>query len=246
MGFRPERTPPTLRVLEEDDDGFKERECPLGNNVKQRAFEPASSLFAGFSSRDFRLDVDLGSLEPAIAVKDVLPRRLARLHPSRHQLFIARGEDTIILPAILLIEALWLWSSRAIDHLLVPGALDTCVGRIASDDTSHIASEMISPERGITELRRVAWLSQDPSARRSWDSVLTHALSGWVGMTPPQARLRAWAWGVELPAGTLVAEIDAVTIEHDLPQPAAKLRIGKTLRSIPRPPLPAVGLPSFL
>lgn len=246
LGFRPERTPPTLRVLEESEKGFIGRECTLGSIVKRRAFEPSASLFADFPTRSFRLDVDLQLLEPVVALKDVFPRRLARLHTSSHQIFIARVQDSVILPAILLIEALWLWSSRAAERLLVPGALDTCVGRVGKDHTSHVASKMISPERGITELRRVAWLSQDSSARCSWDSVLTHALKGWVGMTLPKARIRAWAWGAELPAGILVAEIDAVTIDHDLPQPGAKLRIGKTLRDIPRPQLPATGLPSFL
>lgn len=240
-------TPPELRCLSQGRDGLSQVRCPMNAVRRRRAFEPSHALFNALPSRSVRFHVDLADLRVAGRLGTMLPKSLARLRATAHRLFIAEDSNPpLLIPAVLLIEALWMWSERAARQLMIPGSLDLMVGRVTADGRSRVASAMLSPERGPTELRRVAWLGQDDTARQSWESVYTHAIQGRVALDMPRARLKGWAWGVELTHGMLVAEFDALVLEFELPTPGAKLQLGRLEIQVPPAPEPAKGLPTFL
>jgi len=240
-------TPPLLRCLSRGEKGLSQVLCPFGDIRKRRALEPSDRLFSALPTRSVKFNIDLAELRVAGRLDSWLPESLARLRETSHRIFAANeSSPRLLIPAILLIEAIWLWSERAARQLMVPSGIDLMVGRMTAAGSSRISPEMVSPEHSVTELRRVAWLSQDTTARLSWASVYTNAVQGRVALDLPNARLRGWAWGVELPRGVLVAEFDGLALDIDLPNPESRLQVGHAEIRVPPASEPAKGLPTFL
>jgi hypothetical protein len=220
---------------------------PLASVRKRRAFEPSTAIFASYSSRSLKLRrLPLGDLYP-VSLSRVLPASFGTLRDSGHVVFRAdhRG-SRLLIPAVLLIEALFLYSSSVTRQITVPGSADLYVGHVAPSNQIAVNRALIGRTRNTTTLRRLAWMAQCEDARRSWSSVLTYAHQGRLSLDPPEARLSGWAWGIELPAGLLVADFNGLTVDFNLPHPEATLRVGTSTVPIPPPAQRSKGFPSFL
>jgi hypothetical protein len=220
---------------------------PLASVRKRRAFEPSAAIFASYCSRSLKIRrLPLGDLYP-VSLSRVLPASFGTLRDSGHVVFRAdcRG-DRFLIPAVLLIEALFLYSSSSTRQITVPGSADLYVGHAMPSNEIAINRALVGRTRNTTALRRLAWMAQCEDARRSWSSVLTYAHKGRMSLDPPEAQLSGWAWGVELPAGLLVADFNGLTVDFDLPRPEATLRLGASTVPIPPPAQRSKGFPSFL
>lgn len=220
---------------------------PLASVRKRRAFEPSAAPFASYNSRSLKVrHLALCTLYP-VSLPRVFPASFGTLRNSGHVVFRAdhRGHR-LLIPAVLLIEALFLYSSPATRQITVPGSADLYVGHVAPSNQIAVNRALIGRTRNTTALRRLAWMAQCDDARRSWSSVLTHAHQGRLSLDPPEARISGFAWVVELPTGLLVADFNGLTVDFNLPHPEATLRVGASTVPIPPPVQPTKGFPSFL
>jgi hypothetical protein len=236
-----------VRTLYWSDGGAEAVGEPLACVRKRRAFEPGAAAFASYNTRCLRVrHLPLGEIYP-VSLSRVFPPSFGVLRNSTHVVFRAdhRGHR-LLIPAVLLIEALFLYSSAATRQITVPGSADLYVGHAMPSNEIAINRALVGRVRNTTALRRLAWMAQCEDARRSWSSVLTYAHQCRLSLDPPAARLSGWAWVVELPAGLLVADFNGLTVDFDLPHPEATLRVGTSTVSIPPAPQRSRGLPSFL
>lgn len=111
--------------------------------------------------------------------------------------------------------------------------------------TVEATGALLQLGRSDTSLRRLSWLAQCQDARASWSSVLTSAHQGTLSLRLPTASLEAWAWGVELPTGLLVAELSAASLRFELPQEGCEVKLGQALLRCPAAPRRLSGLVSF-
>jgi hypothetical protein len=236
-----------VRTLYWSDVGAEAVGEPLACVCKRRAFEPGAAVFASYSSSSLKVrHIPLGEMYP-VSLSRVFPASFGLLRNSTHVVFRAdyRGHR-LLIPAVLLIEALFLYSSAATRQITVPGSADLYVGHAMPSNEIAINRALVGRIRNTTALRRLAWMAQCEDARRSWSSVLTYAHQGRLSLDPPEARLSGWAWVVQLPAGLLVAEFNGLTVDFNLPHPEATLRVGTSTVPIPPAPQPTKGFPSFL
>lgn len=240
---------PYLRALHGAGRASDAVDEPLSTVIRRRAFEPSSGPYRGLPGCSVEIHhLDLQDVFATKLNRRSLPPPLARLIcSSRHDIFLATERGmTFLIPAILLIETLWLWSARAAAHLMVPGSVDMHVGRLDSSNEMLISRALVGSASSNTALRRVAWLSQCDDARCSWSSVLTHALNGRISVEMPRVRLSGWAWAVETTSGLLVSDFNGVELDYDLPEPGALLRIGASRVRIPSEPAQSTGFMSFM
>lgn len=238
-----------VRTLFEGEQGPEVVNEPLSRVRNRRAFEPSVAGYRGFPTRSVSIKhLELKDLYVSKPLCDELPRSFTQVRDlARQDIFAGtQNNQKFLIPAVLLIEALWLWSARATTQIMVPGSLDSQVGRVSKTNEIVLNRNLVSLRYGVTELRRCAWLAQCEDARRSWSSVCTFAHRSRLSLELPEARLTAWAWGIDVPSGLLVAELDRVGIHFDLPNPAATLRIGTARRPIPTESEPTTGYVTFL
>jgi hypothetical protein len=121
-----------------------------------------------------------------------------------------------------------MWNPSAMDALLTPNSLAVYLRHIDDAEGSRIevSGTLARVGGGDTGLRRLSWLAQCADAQASWSSVLTFAHDGALRLRLPRASLEAWAWGIELPTGTLVAELSAVSLSFELPQEGCRVQLG--------------------
>lgn len=215
---------------------------------KCRAFEPSMRAYAKLPSHSLRLHIpDLSRLDTLLKPGSQVVAQVPAARHTHQALYVADGgERQAYLPAILLIKELWAWTSGALDALLTPNSLAVCLRRVEQPEGIAVqASGLLSRVGGSdTSLRRLCWLAQSPDAQSSWSSVLTYAHAGEIRLRLPKASLEAWAWGVDLPAGFLVAELLSVQLRFELPQEGCEVRLGKALFRCPPASSRASGIPS--
>src|SRR5690606_12914496 len=95
----------------------------------------------------------------------------------------------ILIPALLLIRVLWLWSHRSTSVLLEPGSADAHIGRAMEAGRIFADPVILSSNTTRTELQRIAWIATREDARRSWSSVRTCAEIGRLSLELPDAVL---------------------------------------------------------
>lgn len=230
---------PLLRTLEISGCTVVTGAAPLRPAAQLRCFEPGAPVFERFPSdnRQFK-DIRIERLDRLIEPGDVFPRVLAPLQRATHDIFVIHSAgQKLLIPAILLIHLLWLWSPRAAPKLVVPGSADALIGSTSVDGVYHVDPSLLGANRSATELRRAAWLAQCADARASWCSVHSYALRGRLNIDLPSASLSGWAWGVEMETGFLVAELHAAVLSFELPSPSALLRVGERRFPIPEEPI---------
>jgi hypothetical protein len=183
-------------------------------------------------------DVQVGRLDRLIDPGDVFPRALAPFRQAAHDIFVVHSAGhKLLIPSILLIHLLWLWSPRAALRIAIPASADALIGSTSVEGAYHVDPSLLGQNRSAMELRRAAWLAQCADARESWCSVHSYALRGRLNIDLPSASLSAWAWGIEMEAGFLVAELHAAVLSFKLPSPSALLRVGERKFSIPEEPI---------
>ena len=226
---------PLLKTLEIAGGTVVAGTTPLRPAAQLRCFEPGAPIFARFPSNNLQFkDIQIERLDRLIDPGDVFPRTLAPLRRVAHDIFVVYSAgQKLLIPAILLIHLLWLWSPRAALKLATPGSADALIGSTSVDGVYHVDPSLLGSNRSATELRRAAWLAQCADARASWCSVHSYALRGRLNVDLPSARLSGWAWGVEMETGLLVAELHAAVLSFELPSPSALLRVGE--RNLPIP-----------
>lgn len=215
----------------------------------KRLFEPSARPFAGTRSRSFRLHVpDLTRLSPLLEPGRLMAALVPPARRTRQAIYaVATEGERVYLPGALLLRELWSWSPVAVDALLTPNSLALYLRRIDDAQEGRVeASGPLAHAGGSdTGLRRVSWLAQCADAQASWSSVLTFAHVGALSMRLPRASLEAWAWGIELPTGTLVAELSSVSLSFDLPQEGCRVQLGRASHRCPPNPERRSGLVSF-
>lgn len=214
-----------------------------------RLFEPSARPFARSRSKSFQLRIpDLTRLSPLLEPGRLLTALVPPARHTRQAVYAAANEEQqVYLPAALLLRELWMWNPGAMDALLTPNGLALYLARIDDAQGGRVeASGPLARAGGSdTGLRRLSWLAQCADAQASWSSVLTFAHTGTLRMRLPRASLEAWAWGIELPTGTLVAELSAVSLSFELPQEGCRVQLGRASHRCPPTPQRRPGLVSF-
>lgn len=221
----------TLEAVVHDGSQWGTRLLPAGwLQQSGRLFEPSARPFQRLASTSFRVKIsDLMCLSPLLNPGYLLGARIPAAGRTRQAVYVLESEGgRVFLPAALLLRELWMWSASATDALLTPNSLSLCLGLGAGEQGPHVAASgaLAHAGRSDTGLRRLCWLAQSADAQASWASVLTFAHEGALRMKLPRASFEAWVWGVELPAGVLVAELSAESLSFDLPQGEMKVRLG--------------------
>jgi hypothetical protein len=214
-----------------------------------RIFEPSLCQQGALRTANVKLDIgDLSSLSRLIAPGEVVGEFLSAARRTRHAVFAAtEGGTSVFIPAALLIRALWLWSSSALEALMTPNGLDAflCHTEVEGKSVIVATGPLRADQPSDRHLRTLAWFAQQEDARRSWSSVLTNAHRGAIDLSLPLARLSCWAWGVELEGGLLACELNAVEIQFELPKVDDCISMGKTIWPCPEAPKKRTGLLSF-
>lgn len=240
-GWVPQRTRFVLEMVHGSGSRWSRSQAPLDWALGAAVFDVHAAAFSGLEMGNVRLNaVELGRLSRLIEPGEIFPRPLAALRQTRHDIFVWENEGArIYLPALLLLQLLWLRSTQAARALLQPSSVNTLIVRAQSDRSVHVCGRLLSPHRPASELRRAAWLGQADDARRSWGSLLGNARAGRLSLSLPAATLGAWAWGIQLPSGFLCSELKAVKLDYRLPAPDHMLRTGRSRTAIPIPNEPA-------
>jgi len=217
---------------------------------RHRVFEPSARPYAQRPSRTFHLHVpNLSQLSPLLRPGSQLVAQVPAARRTRHALYVApEKERPALLPAVLLLRALWAWTDGALKALMTPSGLALYLRRVSTPGGLAVEASGALADVGDsdTSLRRLCWLAQCADAQASWASVLTAAHAGDIRLRLPRASLEAWAWGVEVASGTLVAELSSVSLHFDLPEEGCEVRLGQAIRRCPLPQqLRPGGLVSF-
>jgi hypothetical protein len=214
---------------------------PVERVLNGRLFEPTTPHLEnlGTATRKFQIR-NLSELSPLLESREILgPMLPGATLTGDHSIYVAKTDiGSLYIPALLLIEKLWLWSSDALRAILIPNSLDLLLGTPGTTDHGtevRLDSRLASRQPSDAALRRMAWLVQSPQARLSWGSVLTNAYENRIDLLLPAASLSGWAWGVELAAGYLVCEMLSPQVQFDLSGPVPKFRIGTVLHTCPPP-----------
>lgn len=215
-----------------------------------RLFEPTARPFARSTTRNFQLRVsDLARLAPLLEPGRLLAALVPPAHHTHQDIFAVPTDEArqVYLPAALLLRELWMWNSSAMEALLTPNSLALYLGCATDAQELHVEASgpLAHAATSDTGLRRLSWLAQCADAQSSWSSVLSSAHSGELRLRLPHASLEAWAWGIELPSGTLVAELSAVTLSFELPREGCHVHLGRTIHICPLPPQRRPGMVSF-
>lgn len=239
-----------LEAVVRGDAGWETRFLPASSMLhNRRAFEPSTRPFARLRSSNFQLRVpDLSRLSPLLEPGRLLAALVPPACRARQAVYVVAGEEQhAYLPAALLLRELWLWAPDALEALLTPNSLALYLKRIDGVDGTHVEATgaLAGIGGGDAGLRRLSWLSQCADAQASWSSVLTFAHDGALRLRLPHASLEAWAWGVELPTGILVAELSAVSLTFELPQERFRMRLGNAEHLCPPAPQRRTGLVTF-
>lgn len=216
----------------------------------RRAYEPSLRVHSRWSTANVQFTVpDLSILAPLMSPGELLGQFLPEASETQHSIFVIEGErGRIYLPAMLLIQVLWLWSERSARMLWIPNSLDAEMGPAASGLAAKecvVTADYLGTQLSDVSLRRLAWLAQCSDARSSWSSVLTNAHIGKLSLSLPRAELNGWVWGIQVAGGVLACQLMAPHLTFDLVAKAATVRVGRTVHLVPDKPLPQRGLISF-
>jgi hypothetical protein len=221
---------------------------PTEFGPKRRVFEPDSAAFAHLASRSFRVRIaDLSLAAPLLHPDQLVAAHVSGARRTRHSIYTVEVEGrAVYLPALLLLQELWAWTDGAAEALLTPNSLAMSLQRDEADGqlTVRVTGPLARLGSSDTTLRRLCWLAQCEDAAASWASVLTCAHQESLNLRLPRVNLDAWAWGVELPAGTLVAELSAVSLGFELPRKDCWVQIARTRTRCPDTPERRTGLVS--
>ena len=215
---------------------------PAERTLKVRAFEPSTPNVKSLGTESRRFEIrNLADLSPLVEPRELLgPMLPGAALSDRHAIYVAQTDTKpLYLPALLLIERLWLWSREALKAIFIPNSLDVLLGAPAATDDGiqvTIDPRLASRTPSDTALRAIAWLTQSPHARASWSSVLANAYSNRIDLVLPHASMSGWAWGLELPSGYLACELLSLQLNFELTEPLPQFRIGKVLHQCPQVP----------
>lgn len=218
--------------------------------LERRAlFEPSAAPYARLATSSVRLRIpDLSQLSPLLEPGNVLKSVVPPARRTRHAIYVATHEDRqIYLPAALLIPELWSWTAGCLEALLTPNSLGLYLSQGEAAEGPQVRACGLLARTGASDtgLRRLCWLAQCSDAQASWASVLTFAHDGELRLRLPRASLDAWARGVELPTGLLIAEWWAVNLSFELPKSDCTVSIGGTTQRCPPAPQRRPGFVSF-
>lgn len=195
--------------------------------IRARACEPGTVglRIQGTEVRRFVIH-DLSRLGELLEPREVLGPMLGDgAAASQHAIYAHESEEgRLLLPAWLLINHLWVWSSRVLRALFMPNGLDLLIH--SDSDKVLLSPDLIQGSLTKTAESRVRWLVASQDARESWASVLTNAYTGSINLTLPRASLHGWAWGARVRAGLLACELASVHVSFDV-QEFRPVRIGK-------------------
>ncbi|RQM50957.1 transposase [Paraburkholderia bannensis] len=113
---------------------------------------------------------------------------------NRHQIFeVDHNGLRLVLPAILVLKALFKPNATVFEYLFRPSGLDMLLAPVSANGSMSVA---LLPRKlrqhvpvGDTSFERLRWLYCFPSARAAFDSVYTSATSGIVGIKLPTAEI---------------------------------------------------------
>lgn len=229
-----------LEVLQRKRGAWVTDFWPPERMLKVRMFEPTTPNMKSLGTESRRFEIqDLSNLSSLVEPRELLgPMLPGALLTDRHVIYVAKIDSKLLyIPALLLIEQLWLSSREALRAILTPNSLDLHLGvprPIGNEFEVTVDPRLTSRAPSDAALRRIAWLTQSACARASWSSVLTNAYQNRINTVLPRVSMSGWAWGIELSPGHLVCELLSVQLNIDLTEPLPVFRIGKVLHRYPR------------
>jgi hypothetical protein len=249
-GWVSARTGWALRLVQRDGHRWAESLASPTWMLGERAFEPSLKPLDRCPTGNIQVSVDdLSRVSALVNPGELVGRLIPPARTTDHMVFVVETPTKrVYLPAMLLIQELWLWSKAAARVLLTPNGVDVHVGRPAERGGVVECSSsrlLASIQPSDTALRRLAWLSQCEDARHSWSSVLTLAHRGVLGMSLPRAHFSSWAWGIDVGTGLLACELMSTNLRFDLPHSNAAVRIGRALHELPPESPPRDGLMTY-
>jgi hypothetical protein len=213
---------------------------PAERALKARLFEPTTPKLMSLGTESRRFEIrNLANLSPLVEPRELLgPMLPGAALTDLHAIYVAETDSKpLYLPALMLIERLWLWSSDALRAILTPNSLDLRRGVPRALDHSievTVDPRLASRAPSDAALRRIAWLTQSSQARSSWSSVLTNAYQNRIDILLPPVSMSGWAWGVEFSSGYLACELLSLRLNIELTEPLPLFRIGNVLHKCPR------------
>lgn len=142
-----------------------------------------------------------------------------------HQFFEFESDGThLIVPAILIVNALFGPIRTTIKYLLEPMGLDyLCVPTLDYEEPGVYFFDW-KVKGGRDDSALLSWAHCFPSARCAWDSVLQHASGGCVGINLPNAMLTGTCYGYQVANRVVVTRLLlAKLVATEAPYPFAAL-----------------------
>jgi hypothetical protein len=149
---------------------------------------------------------------------------------------VPAGETSIYVPALTLIQALFMGTS-ILDHYLIKPNAPELLGR-ATRALDGIQLSLCAPLYAMLAtgrlVRLLAWLLLEPEGRRAHASVLHHLRGGRIALELPKLSMGGWARGMVVNEEHLfVYELAQVDIRYPGLEGNIKVRVGRSELSVP-------------
>lgn len=205
-----------LRCLQGKQGAYGVESRPFTSIGKTSVFDVDDGRFPAAETLNMPLTIpNISRLErllrPQPVVRSVFPKLPAT---GGHTVFLVRGATPVMLPAALLISALFA-RSNLLKWLLVPNSLDILAlpGDSEGDlRVLEVGAVLRNEQMTDAAYRTLAWVAHNDDARRAWSSVFFNALEGKIDMALPKVRLECWLRGTLTPWGVLASGLSSVEV----------------------------------
>ena len=205
-----------VSCLQGKQGAYSSESRPFISFAKASVFDVDDGRFPAAETVNMPLAIpDLSRLECLLRPQPIVRSVFPKIQVSgRHAIFLFRGRTPVMVPAVLLINALFA-RSNLLKWLLVPNSVDILALPGESSDGARVVevgTALRQEQMTDASYRTLAWLAHHEDARRAWSSVLMNALEGKIDLILPQVRFDCWLRGTITPWGVLASSISSVEV----------------------------------
>lgn len=191
---------PTLQLLYPNQTGFNNRHVPVVDACNLPSMDVEASCFRWCRSehRPFYCD-DLSRAETLYEPTELIRRLVPGLpKSSTHAVYRLPGEASIFVPAMALIQALFMGTRILDQHLLIPNAPHVLgfASRSEGRIELHLDRPLSAPIASGRLVRLLAWLLLEQDGRIAHASVLECLHEGRIALRLPRLSIGGWARGL--------------------------------------------------